>query len=259
MGFPVKAALVAVICFAAWPAQAADGVLIVSKTTSGGNTVITQTQMERDRVRVEIPGRNGEKQAVIFDGARQVLWMVNYDRKTYSEMTKADIDALSGQMASVSSQMEEALKNLPPAQRAQMEAMMKGRGAGGGPSAKPEYRKTGTDKVGRWACDKYEGYRDGQKVSEVCAVDPAAIGVALTDFQAMNQLGSFFQKLMPQAGDRVFSIGEGYSGVPVRRISFGGGSQTTTELTDVTRQAFAPSTFEVPPGYQKEAMIGRGR
>ena len=262
----VKALFVAAICLPAWPLQAADGVLIVEKTTAAGKTETNQVQIEKDRMRAEIIAPNGEKQTVVFDGAKEVLWIVNADRKTYTEMTKADVDRLGGQMSTLMAQMQEQLKNMPPEQRAQVEAMMKGRGmpgAGGAP-AKTEYRKTGTATVGKWTCDKYDGHRNNQKTSEVCTVDPKALGLALADFDVTKHLAAFFAKLAPQNADRVFAIGspedQGFSGVPVRRVTFNGQQQTVTELTEVSRQTFAASTFAIPAGYQKEAFgSGRGR
>jgi Domain of unknown function (DUF4412) len=263
----VKATLVAVICLSAWPLLAADGVLIVEKTTTAGKTQTSQVQIEKDRMRADTIGAAGEKQAIIFDGIKQVMSMINYDRKVYNEMTQADVDRMGGQMTAAMAQMQEQMKSMPPAQRAQIEAMMRGRGAAGMGAAqapKTEYKKVGTDKAGRWTCDKYEGHQGTQKVSEVCTVEPAALGFALADFAVTKQLAEFFKKLSPQSADSVFAIGtpeaQGFSGVPVRRITFRNGQpQTTTELTDVTRQAFAASTFAVPAGFQKEAFGGRGR
>jgi hypothetical protein len=263
---PVKAAFVAALCLAAWPLEAADGLLIVEKSTSGGSTQTNQIQIEKDKMRAEMTGQAGEKQAVVFDGAKQVLWVVNYDQKSYNEMTKADVDRLGGQMSDATAQMQAQLKNLPPEQRAQVEAMMKGRGMagrGGEPSPKTEYRKTGTDTVGKWTCDKYEGYQNSQKTSEVCAADPKTLGFAAADVQISKQLAEFFRKLAPQNADRVFTLGsaedQGFVGVPVRRVTFRGQQQTITELVDVSRQTFAASAFEVPAGFKKEAIGGRGR
>ena len=144
----------------------------------------------------------GDGQTVVFDGAKQVLWLINDGRKSYSEMTKAEADRMGGQLNDAMAKMQEQLKSLPPEQRAQIEAMMKGRGmpgmAGGAP-AKTEYRKTGADKVGTWACDKYEGTRGGQKVTELCTVDPKVLGFAMSDFQVSKQLMEFFSKIVPRA------------------------------------------------------------
>ncbi len=252
--------LVAAFVFLSGPLQAANGVLIVEKTTSGTTVRTSQIQIERNRMRAEVGG--DLKRVVIFDGAKQVLWMVDADKKTYNELTKADVDRLGGQMQDAMALVQAQLANLPPAQRAQLEAMMKGRGVPGVGAAlqKPEYRKAGTDKVGKWTCEKYEGFQNNEKTSEMCTVDPSALGFAMADFDVSRQLAEFFKKLMPQNVDQLFTIGktedQGFSGIPVRRKSTVAGRETTTELTDVSRQTFGDDTFAVPPGLKKEEFLG---
>jgi hypothetical protein len=243
--------------------QAADGVLIVQKTTTGTSAHTGQIQIERNRMRTEIAGGvGGAQRVVIFDGTKQIMWLVDADRKSYSEMTKADADRMGGQLQDAMSQVQAQLANLPPAQRAQIEALMKGRGMPGAAAAaqKTEYRKAGTDKVGKWTCNKYEGFQSNEKTSEVCTVEPATLGLALADFDVTRQLGEFFQKLMPQNGDQLFTIGRteelGYSGVPVRRKLTVAGRETTTEVTDVTHQTFTDAMFAVPDGFKKEDLLG---
>jgi hypothetical protein len=51
---------------------------------------------------------------------------------------------------------------------------------------------------------------------------------------------------------------QGFSGVPVRRAYSSGGRQIVSELTDVSRQTFADSTFAVPAGFQKQAFAPGG-
>ncbi len=132
---------------AASTASAADGVLVVETSTVNGNPRATQVQIERSRMRTEIAGQNGTSQVVIFDGTKQVLYMIDPAAKTYTEMTKADVDAAGAQLGDAMAQMQKALEGMPPAQRAQMEAMMKGRlgglPGGGGAAPKTEYRRGG--------------------------------------------------------------------------------------------------------------------
>jgi len=248
------------------PQPAGAGILIVEKTTTGTTTQTSQVQIEGGRMRVESPGRAGGQQTIIFDGTKQVMWIVDYTKKTYSEMTKADVDRAGGQLGGAMAQMQDQLKNMPPEQRAMVEKMMQGRGMtgmGAPPPQKTTYRPAGTDKVGKWTCSKYDGYQDGQKTSEVCAVAPDALGFAMSDFDISRQLGDFLGKLMPQNSERVFRVGgaeeQGFSGVPVRRVFSTGQAQTTVELTDVSRQSFPASIFELPAGFQKEAFGGGAR
>jgi hypothetical protein len=242
-------------------AQAADGVLLVQKmTTAGGTPQTQQIHIESKRMRAESVGPRGEKQTVIFDGSKQVLTIVDSERKTYTEMTKAEVDALGGMMA----QVEQQLKSLPPEQRTQLEAMMKGRGMGAAAAApKIQYKKVGTDTVGKWTCDKYEGYADGKKTADLCTVDPKVLGFSAADFAITRELADFFKKLLPASAAQMFSIGtpedQGFSGIPVRSVVTTGGRQIASEITEVSRQTFADSLFQVPAGYQKQGFPGGGR
>ena len=251
--------LAAALCLLAWPIRAAnDGILIVEKTTTGNSTQTNQIQIEKTRMRVETMA-GGQKQVVVFDGVAQVLRIIKVDAKTYTEMTKADVDRMGGQRQSAMAKMQEEMKNVPPEQRAQIEAMMSSRGMAAA-VPKTEYRKTGTDHVGKWACDAYDGYLNGQKTSEVCTVDPHALGFTAADFDITQQLVAFFQQMMPQGAGQMFAIGQagqhGFTGIPVRRMFTVGQQQTTTVLTDVTHQTFADSTYAVPAGFEKQAGPG---
>ena len=257
--------LAAALCATAAPAWAADGVLIVQKVTrAGGEPKTNQIQIEQHRMRAEIAGPGGAAQSMVFDGTREVMMIIDDDHKTYSEITKADVDAISQQMSA-------AMGSLTPEQRAQMQAMMgrAGRGMPGmAPPSKTAYRKVGTDTVGKWTCDKYEGTRDGQKVQDLCTVDPKVFGFTLADFAVSKDMADFFQKMMPPGMGRamgtseIFHIGtaeeQGFSGVPVRTITYSGGQTTTYELSDVKRQAFPDSTFQPPAGYAKQDSPLRG-
>src|SRR5215510_10823301 len=109
----------AVVCAAASTASAADGVLIVETSTVNGTPRTTQVQIEATRMRTEIAGQNGATQIVIFDGGKQTLYILDPVAKTYSEMTKADVDAAGAQLNGAMAQMQKALDGMPPAQRAQ--------------------------------------------------------------------------------------------------------------------------------------------
>jgi hypothetical protein len=245
---------------------AADGIQIVQKTTTGGTTRTNQIQIEKSRMRAEAAGPEGGKRVFVFDGRAQVMCIINYEKKSYLEMTKADVDRIGAQASDAMVRMQEQLKNMPPEQRARIEAMMQGRGMPGSPAAaaKIEYRKTGTATVGKWTCERYDAYLNNQKTAEICTVDPAVLGFGAADFEVTKELAAFYEKLVPQGAGQMFSIGganEGFKGVPVRRVSFVGSQQTVTEITDVSHQTFADSTYDVPSGFEKQAQPtgARGR
>ena len=236
-------------------ASAENGVLIVQTTSTGSGQTTSQVQIAKSRMRAEMADGSGSQRALIFDGERQVMLIVNPERKSYSEITKADIDRLA-------TQMQDMMAKVPPEMRAKVEAMMKGRGMGTATAARTEYRKVGTDKTAKWTCDKYDGYQDGQKSSEICTVDPGVLGLSTADFAVTQQFMEFFEKLMPQSAGQVFGLGQmqtqGFSGFPVKSSSTSGSRTTTSEVTDVSRQTFEDSLFEAPAGFQKESLPGMG-
>ena len=261
-----RALWILAICAQAAPLRAADGVQIVERTTAAGVARTTRIQIEPQRMRVETEN-TGPGQMVIFDGAKQVMWMIDPSRKSYAEMTKADVDRMGSQMSGMMAEMQKQLEGMPPAQRAQIEALMKGRGGMPGipgATARTEYRRAGSDTVGKWACSKYEGFQNTQKVAELCTVEPQALGFTAADFAVSRQVADFFRGMMPANADDIFRIGtpeeQGFSGVPVRRVSFSAGQQrSVTELVEVSRQVFPDALFTLPAGLQRQAMPGIGR
>jgi hypothetical protein len=257
-------ALSTALCLTTVPLIAAEGILIIQKTTVGTKTRTNQIQIEKERMRSEIEGVNGESQVIVFDGPKQVLTMIYPDRKAYAELTKAEVDQMgvSGQV-SMSPAMQEQLAKMPPAQRALMEQMMRGRATvAAQPPAKMEYRKAGSDKVGKWACDKYEGYQNNVKKIEICTVAPRTLGVVATDLDIARQMAAFFAKMAPQGAGPAFEVGTvetvGFSGLPVRSIGYGSKGEVVyaSEISDLSHQNFAASSYTVPAGFQKQAMFG---
>jgi hypothetical protein len=239
--------------------QAQQGLLIVEKVTSGSTSQTSQIQMERTRMRADTTGASGEKQVLVFDGAKQVLTLIDPVKKTYAQVTKADVDRLSAQMSEQLKKMQEQSAMLSPQQREQIAAVVKGRM--GGP-AKLDYRKTGKATVGKWTCDTYDGYNAGQKIVELCTVDPKVLGFTASDFAVSNQMVEFFRGLVPQVANQMFTVGnneqQGFSGIPVRRTFTIVGRPSTAETTEITHKTFPESTFTIPLGYTRTPFGGFG-
>jgi hypothetical protein len=257
-------ALSASLCLTTAPLIAAEGLLIIQKTTVGTRVRTSQVQIEKERMRTEIEGVNGEKQVIVFDGPKRVLTMIYPDRKAYAELTKAEADQMgvSGQVT-MSPAMREQMAKMPPAQRALMEQMMRGRATvSAAPPPKMEYRRAGSDKAGKWACDKYEGFQNNVKKMEICTVAPRTLGVAATDLDIARQMAAFFAKMAPQGAGPAFEVGTvetvGFSGLPVRSIGYGSKGEVVyaSEISEVSQQNFAASSYAVPAGFQKQAMFG---
>jgi hypothetical protein len=138
-----------------------------------------------------------------------------------------------------------------------MEAMIKGRGTA---AAAPQYTRTGSDKVGRWTCDKYDLLQDGQKAGEVCSVNPTTLGFAQNDLEVMGQLAAFTSGMGPQIAGQVPAVSgvgqTGAPGFPVKTVVMIQGQTMTTEVIEASRQTFADSLFVVPAGFTKQDVTG---
>ncbi len=258
----VSGAIVAVALGVLSPAssvQAADGVLIVQRTTIDGKQRTTEVQIEPQRMRAEVDGGFGGSRVMVFEAPKQVMYLIDPARKGYSEMTKADVDRIGTQMTEAMAKMKAMLEKLPPEKRGQLEAMVKGGGPAAGPgfaAAPIEYRKTGMSKVGKWPCDTYEGHQNGRKISDVCTVTPEALGLKAADFAVTRQVAQFVRSLIPQSSDTLFQVGrpeeKGFSGIPVRNISTASGRTVVSEVVDVARRTFDKALFAVPAGFTKD-------
>lgn len=252
------------------------GILVVATQESpgGGDAEKTTMQIDRDRIRVESEGPDS-RGAMIFRGDRQVMWMIDYEEKTYFEVTPKDLQRMKStmedSMAAMRKQMEEQLKDLPPEQRRMVEDMMKTRmppvSAKQAPEDKVTYTKVASgQRFQRWTCDKYEGRRGGEKVSEVCSASVAALGLNPDNLRAWRQLAEFFKAFDPAGAEGLLAPSsedwekdQGYPGIPVHEISYSDGKpESESKIQEIRQQDFSPSVFEIPAGFRKEAIPSFG-
>jgi len=245
----------------------AQGILMVQTEVSAGKNTMNQFQIDKNYMRVEF---GGSQTAMVFDGPKQVMRMMDLTKKTYMEITRSDLEQAKKQMDAMMAQMQ----NMSPAQRQQMEKQMEvvnqalqGRGVSGVPGMpgmpgmtppKTEYRAAGSDKVGSWACTKYEGFVNNQKTVEVCAANPSVLSLVAADFEFGKQMSEFAKTIQPGAIDQlVFNAttqDQGYNGIPLRQTTFKNGAVVKMiEITQLKRVAFPASTFDVPAGFTKTA------
>jgi hypothetical protein len=237
--------------------QSADGILMVQRATSAGTPVTKRVQIQATRMRLEVVSPSGVNQIVIFDGSKQVVYIVDPARETYIEMTKVDVDRMNALMQQAMAQMQAHPEKVPVEQRAQMEAMIKSRESA---AAAPQYTRTGTDTVGRWTCVKYDLMQDGQKTGDVCTVNPSTLGFGATDLDVLRQMSEFFSAMAPQIASHLGDVSPinllGNLGFPVKTVMMVQGHTTTMEVIEVGRQTFSDSLFAVPAGFKKQDITG---
>jgi hypothetical protein len=260
--------LSACVVSALWPSTllAADGVLLVQSVSDGAKTTATSSQvhLEPTRIRTEVHDGDGRRQVIIFNGATEVLYIIDPARKSYMEMTRADAAKMGSMMSGAMTLMQQQLANLPPAQRAMMEQKMAGMMGGATSVARPEYKRVGTGKVGDRTCDRYDGYSAGRKTSEICTVSPDALGFSLADFGVLGKLSDFVRTIMPQLGDQIVGVGTpelGFSGLPIRTATTDprSGRTITMQMTEARRATFEDAIFQVPAGFTKQTIPMMGQ
>lgn len=250
----------------------AEGVVIVEQhgpAQSQANSA-TKIQVEGNRLFIDTQ-HDGKRQGIVFLGDTKVMRMLDFEKKTYREMTQEDFERMADSMKEMRAKMDEQFKNMPPKQREMIEKMMKqkmGAMPGAQSSSPVVYTKVASGQsVRQWKCDKYDGTRDGEKVWEVCAVDFAQFGVQPSDLRVFESMAEMFKSMAPPGMDNLFKIGfeaqqkdQGFSGVPVERISYRDGKPDQKfEITEVTRQDIDDALFEVPQGFRKMEMPKMGQ
>jgi len=178
------------------------------------------------------------------------------------------------QFNAAQAQLQAQLAQLPPEQRARVEAQLGGRGLGGAPAGggrgAPQtttYVKVGQGKtVGSWRCDQYVKAVGGQKDEDVCIARIAAAGLTAADFRALEDFASF---LAPVTSSQMAPHNDymnwnemnkaiGFQGFPLDTTMYSGGHPTTQDTVQkIERAAIPANTFDLPPGLTKQDVPTR--
>jgi len=246
------------IIFSALSVQA--GIIIKSTEKSQKMNIDMATTMyvEKDRLRMEMSGSE-DKQVIIFRGDKNMFWVINKDKNSYTEMTQDDMKKLKEQMDNMQKMMEEQMKNLPEEQRKMMEQMMPS-GMGNTKVVKTDYKKKASgQQVGKWTCDQYEGFKEGKKTSEMWTASWDQIGIQREDVSGFKKMVEFFEVISQDAmeimkvGSEEWELEQGISGIPVKWTDFMDGQQSSQgEMKEIIKKDLDSSLFELPSGLEKE-------
>jgi len=217
-------------------------------------------------------GGNVESNEMIFRGDRREMVVVDHGNQSYLTIDEPMIKSIGEQLGDVEAKMLEALKNVPPEQRAMMEKMMKGRMPPQSASpARPkvELRRTSeSDTKNGYPCVKYEVTRDGRKTREIWVTqwDNVEGGAeAAAAFEAMAEFYAQMRDSMPRFGadenknDNPFEHMKEMNGFPILTYEYSSDGSLVGEsaLTSSTDRSVAPEEFEPPSGYSQRQMMPR--
>jgi hypothetical protein len=232
------------------------------------------TSIEGSLLKLETPGSGSDTPAeMIFRSDSNEMLFIDHSSKSYMVMDEATIKQLASQLGAAMSQMQEAMKNMPPEQRAAMEEMMKGRGMGAamaGAAAPTELRRTAerADHSG-YPAVKYEVLREGRVIRTMWITEWNNISGFAEARPAFERMAAFMQEMMKGLAQTGFGAEldmnmyehmREANGYPVLTVELGetGQPETETRLLSVTEQTIPASAFEPPAGYTRRTMGGMG-
>ena len=267
---------------AATTAPASAGWVIDQVMKGGGDDNNRQRLfLQQNRLKTLVMDGANVTNAVVMDLDAQTITQIDYKQRAYTTATAAEYAALmrqgfekmgeaAGQMQSQMKELEEQLKNLPPEQRRQIEAMMKqAQGAQRSPAqpqAKPEdctpdkvdVKRTGKNiTVAGYEASGYQVFTNGKLDSEVW-IAPAITAAREIDPQKLERMMKEMMKALPHCPPRGQMFGADpmwklmKDGYPVRSVDKDGGS--VIEVVKAESRSLGATEFQAPSGFARKTL-----
>ncbi len=226
--------LIVLLLLASGPVWAGKRIQMESSDLQTNKTTQREILVDKDRMKME----SGDNVVIFLTTGGNRLVMIDKANNEFREMDQASMEAIGKQLSNVLAQVESLLKNLPPAQREQVEGLLKGKPAGGAPVVEPiVFAARGPGTVSGFRCTRHEGTRSGEKVLELCASTLSDVKLGAQEFQVLEKMREFTTSMMkavkstPLAG-MMESTGitqAGIEGYPVQSITFSNGKPVARE------------------------------
>jgi hypothetical protein len=235
---------------------------VTIETTRGADGTATM-YLEGERMRVDGGDKTGPTTSVIIDGSHKKLIVVEEKKKTYTELSEADMKRMRAQMDAMRAQMEERMKTMPPEQRKQVEAMMAGLGAPGAATKPPvlKFEKLGQKKtVNGFPCEMYRILKDGKPDAEACMAAWGAATIQKSDLAGLRKFSEEMMKNFGGAGagrDQLqFDQIDKYPGLPISRVPLeaDGTRGPEEQIKSIKRGTLPAAKFVVPAGFTKKEL-----
>ena len=276
----MAAALLGTLATTTTPAAAG---WVIDQVMKGGGDDNNRQRLflQQNRLKTLVMDGANVTNAVVMDLDAQTITQIDYKQRAYTTATAAEYAALmrqgfekmgeaAGQMQSQMKELEEQLKNLPPEQRRQIEAMMKqAQGAQRSPAqpqAKPEdctpdkvdVKRTGKNiTVAGYEASGYQVFTNGKLDSEVW-IAPAITAAREIDPQKLERMMKEMMKALPHCPPRGQMFGADpmwklmKDGYPVRSVDKDGGS--VIEVVKAESRSLGATEFQAPAGFARKTL-----
>lgn len=250
----MRTTLTALLLTAALPVLAEDVTIMSRVTRDGGPPQTTASYLASDHARMS----QGDGKDMIINFKTGDMTTLDTAKKTYYVITRQDMDAMSAKMQEQMNSPEmkkrqEQMNNLPPDQKAKMDAMMGGMFA-------VSVEKTGTSrKIAGFNCENWTVSIGQFSKTEECLTNDLKFPMQAweiykgyadsmkTMMAAMGPMASAATKMQEQ-----FKKMKGYPIANTTTVDvMGHKSVTVTEVTSVKYGSIPASAWEIPADYTK--------
>jgi hypothetical protein len=182
---------------------------------------------------------------------KQIVWHLDPAKRTYSEMTFAQIEATiqkaGGKMDAAMEKMKREMANMSPEERRMVEQMMGNKMPGAQDAAPVRVENTGDRKtISGFACTKYVVRSGSDQVMTLWVTrDVRGFDEMRNDWKAFSErMAAMTARFGKEMADAYKSI----DGFPIQTEM---GQGVVTTVTRVERRSTPAPEFEIPSGYTK--------
>lgn len=242
--------------------------LLATPAAEGGWLIVDEGGHETvlSRGRLKMAPKEAQGVSMVLDIGRARMWVADSTRRlfwegTVEEYCQAMRGAVAGAMADMEKQMAEAMKDMPPAQREQMQQMMKNMRGGGAPAGPPPRvtveRTNETEKIAGLSARKFRVLSNGKLYEEMWMTTDPALLRELEMTKAPDTFGRMSGCMAGMAGgERPESspdfrklYGEGW---PLKVVYYGDGTAgpAGSTVTKIEQRDVPDHEFTTPAGYR---------
>jgi len=175
---------------------------------------------------------------------KELLWNVQPEEKTYSEITFAEIEKMANKSSERMAAMKEKMKEMPEEQRKMMEKMM------GGGDEQVEVNETDETKtITGHTCKKFIVLKGKKEFMTLwVANDVKEFKPLMADWKNFSErLSAMTARFAKGMGDVYKKI----NGFPMETSVSMMGNKITTTVTKIEKRTTPANEFEIPAGYKK--------
>jgi hypothetical protein len=221
-------------------------------TSDAGRQSRVGVTVQNGKMRIE----QGTTGWMLYDSAKNVVAMVDPQRKSYVELTRDEMRVYGQQISAARKLLDENLKGMLPEQRAAIEKMM-----GGATRPSPlVFQSTGQKrKVAGYDCTGGRLTRNGKVQEEVCLAAAKDIKMPEGDFATVRSMYKLMHEMQELGAPGILPDFSEIDGVPIEIRNPNGDYQ---RLSSVSNDRVAEAKFVVPADYTKESVVealGRGK